>query len=109
MEMKYDYDTENGEVFKLEIEYEYAPYHPADMNGPAEGGYSEGITFTVIGYRQYNEDGELIIDWPVLTPEIEKELTAKFNAMVDANDRLQEYFQIMVDADAVSAMEPDYE
>lgn len=106
--MKYDYDTEEGEVFKLLILYEYVPYHPADWNGPAEGGGCEEIECKVIGYQKYDEDGNLTIDWPVLTPEREKELNDNFYKILDANQRLYEILQEACDAEAESVGE-DYD
>jgi len=107
--LDHEYDTEEGEVFNLEIEYEYAPYHPADWNGPAEGGCCEEIIFKVVGYCQTDEDGNVIQDLSKLTPEQSKELTAKFDKMVENNQRIYEYFQEICDAEAEARMQPDYE
>lgn len=109
MNLIHKYDTEIGEEFTLFIECEYAAYHPADMNGPAEGGCCEDIEFTVIGYRKYDEEGIVTTDWPVLTDEREKELTDKFHSLLNSNNRLQEYFQRVCDKHAERAMEPDYD
>jgi len=105
---RYEYDLEN-EVFNLYIEYEYAAYHPADWNGPEEGGCCEEITFTVTGYQKYDEDGQIITDWPALTPEREKELTDRFYKILDEHQPIYDHFQEICDADAEDAMQPDYE
>jgi hypothetical protein len=107
--MDREYDTEEGEVFDLEIEYEYVPYHPADWNGPAEGGGCEEIIFKVVGYRQFDEDGKLIQDLEKLTPEKSKELTNKFDKMVSNSQRLTDYFQDLCTKDAEDRREPDYD
>ena len=105
---KYEYDLGN-EVFNLYIEWEYAPYHPADWNGPAEGGGCEEIVFEVTGYQQYDEDGQMLIDWPVLTEERTKELTNKFYNILDEHQSIYDHFQEICDAEAEARMEPDYD
>ena len=105
---RYEYDWGN-EIYNLFITYEYATYHPADMNGPAEGGGCEEITFEVIGYQQYDEEGQMLIDWPVLTEERTKELTDKFYKILDEHQAIYEHFQEICDAEAEAAIQPDCE
>lgn len=106
--MEHEYDTEEGEVFDLEIEYYYVPYVPATWNDPADGGGCEEIIFKVVGYRQYDDDkGTVTLDWPKLIPEQSKELTDKFDKMVSDSQRLCDYFQDLCNKDAENARDYD--
>lgn len=113
--IEHEHDTEEGEVFDLEIEYHYVPYTPAIITAdpywsePEDGGCCEEIIYKVVGYRQYDEEGNLIQDLETLTPEHSKELTDKFEKMVYNNLRLEDRFQELCTKDAEQAMEPDYE
>lgn len=113
--MDHEYDTEEGEVFDLEIEYSYIPYSPAKItmdpyySEPENGGGCEEIIYKVVGYRQYDEEGNVTQDLEKLTPEQSKELTDKFEKMVYNNLRLGDYFQELCTKDAERLMEPDYE
>jgi len=113
--MKWEYDTEEGESFDLEIEYEYVPYTPAVLTAdpyysePEDGGGCEEIIFKVVGYRQYDEDGNITQDLEKLTPEQSKELTAKFDKMVNDSVKLEGYFNRICSKAAEQAMEPDYD
>lgn len=113
--MDYEYDTEEGEVFDLEIEYEYVSYTPAIITAdpmysePADGGYCEEIIYKVVGYRKYDENDNITQDLEKLTPEQSKELTDKFEKMVYDNLRLEDRFQELCNKDVERLMEPDYE
>lgn len=98
--LDHEYDTDEGEIFDLEIEYEYVPYRAATWDDPAEGGGCEEIIFKVTGYRQFDENGNPIQDLEKLTPEQSKELTDKFDKMVNDSQRLQDYFQDLCSKDA---------
>lgn len=89
----HEYDTEEGEVFDLEIEYHYVPYVPATWTDPADGGGCEEIIFKVVGYRQTDDEGNIILDLPKLTPDQSKGFTDTFDKMVNNNQRLYDYFQ----------------
>ena len=114
-----EHDTEEGEVFDLEIKYSYVPYVPARItrdpydSEPADGGYCEDIIFKVIGYRQYDEDGNTTLNLELrkLTPEQTKELTAKFEKLLESNNRLDGYFHelCMKDVEGWEDREPDYD
>jgi hypothetical protein len=113
--LDHEYDTEEGELFELEIEYSYVPYTPAKLTAdpyysePADGGGCEEIIFKVVGYRQYDENNDVTQDLPKLTPEQSKKLTDKFDKMVSDSQRLQNYFQDLCSRDAERSREPDYE
>jgi hypothetical protein len=111
-----EYDTEEGEAFDLEIKYSYVPYTPARItrdpldSEPAEGGYCEDMIFTVIGYRQYYEDGNTILDLPLrkLTLEQTKEFTIKFEKLVEKENLFYGHFHELCVQD-VEDREPDYD
>lgn len=112
--IEHEYDTEEGEVFDLQIEYSYVPYTPAKLTAdpyysePAEGGGCEEIIFKVVGYRQFDEEGNVVQDLEKLTPEQSKELTAKFDKTVSDSQRLYDYFQDLCNKDAEDRRD-DYE
>jgi hypothetical protein len=111
----WEHDTEEGETFDLLIEYEYVPYTPARITAdpyysePADGGGCEEIIYKVTGYRQYDENLNVTLDLETLTPEKSKELTDKFEAMVNKDIKLEDRFHRLCCDDAERAMEPDYE
>ena len=113
--LTWEYDTEKGEIFDLFIEYEYIPYTPARLTAdpyysePEEGGCCEEIIFKVTGYRQYNENLDTTLDLETLTTEKSKELTDKFDKMVEESFQLQDFFQLICSEDAEDTMEPDFE
>jgi len=94
--IEWEHDTEKGEIFDLEIEYSYVPYSPASLTSdpyysePEDGGYCEDVVYKVVGYCQYDENGDITQDLEKLTPEQSKDLTDKFNKMVFADLWLEE-------------------
>jgi len=84
--IEFEHETDN-ELFEVNIKYHYVHYLPATWNDPAEGGGCEDMVFTVTGYVKY-ENGNVVEDLTNLTPEQEKELTARFTEMVESNFRL---------------------
>ncbi len=113
--LKHEYDAGDGKSYDLLIVYDYVPYTPAVLTAdpyysePEDGGYCEDMVFKVIGYREYDEEGAITLDWPVLTPEREFVLTIAFNKMVNNSVKLLDYFQKICTQEAERAMEPDYD
>lgn len=109
----WEYDTDEGESFDLFVEYNYIPYSPARLTAdpyysePPEGGYCEDIGIKVTGYRQYDKNLNVTLDLETLTPEKSKELTDRFNKILDNSLRLQDLFQKLCNEDVERKMEYD--
>lgn len=111
----YEFDTEDGEIFDLEIDYDYMPYSPPHLTAdpyysePADGGGCEEIIYKVVGYRQYDENFITTLNMGKLTPEQSKEFTAKVEKLVDKSVQLQRYFNNLCVKDAEDSMARDYD